>query len=210
MGDPSENDLNWFNIGDYDGVISHILQKIDIEARNDVIAELANDADCEALQDVRTKLFLVCKKMYETQLREKEILAEGDELDFSLQKRLKKADNTSLAKDIVDMYEFAIGGNEKFPKNVLSRASKYVDVPKSAANEGKEAENGAAKACNRDIVLARISNIEMVNTIKEQGKMIEALEKNAEGSEKRISELEKDFANLNRIVLQFQSFFPMC
>ena len=201
MGDQSENDLNWFNISDFDGVIAHILQKIDIEARGDVISELANDADVDALQDVRAKLFVVCKKMYEGMLRETKAIEEGVEVDLTLQKRLKKADNTNLAKDIVDLFEFAIGGNEKFPKNVLARSSKYIDI-QTPANK----EDGTSKACNRDIVLARISNIEMVNTVKEQGKHIEALEKKGIEDRKKMEEVEKDLATLQRVVLQLQAF----
>jgi hypothetical protein len=149
-----DTDIMWFN--DFDGRITHILQKMSISARNDIIDELAMDIEQDMLQDVRQKVFNICKELYENNLREIGVIDKDKETDFILQRRAKKSDSTPLARDIVDLYEFAVGATERFPRSVLARSCTYVDITKQKQSEKVDTEVSMGKRCNKNLMLAKI------------------------------------------------------
>ena len=103
------------------------------------------------------------------------------------------------------MYEYAIGGSEKFPKSVISKGTlnKLVEI-------APEKETSVTKSANKDIILARISNIELVNTVKEQQKKLEDLEnmlgKERDERKKMEDKFTQDIEQMNAILLQIKTF----
>ena len=135
-----------YNFRDCDGRISHILGKVESQSVNDVIAELAIEAEWEVLTDVREKVFGLCKEIYEHHLREKGIIGENDKVDIVLFRRHNKDDNETVAKDIVDLYQYAVGLKISFPKEVLTRQSKFIDVEQ--AEDSSEVQEGGSNISN--------------------------------------------------------------
>lgn len=175
---------NVYSLTDCDGRISHILGKIECQNINEVIDELATEAECDVLAELRDKVFKLCKDIFEHNLKEKGIIGETEKVDITLQRRNKKGDNgEALAEDIVKLYQYAVGLNQEFPKDVLTRSSKTKEITDKVDRAvGSESENGTAdenQAAN--CIEAKVSlhqklfNLEIMNLVKEQGRTIDKL-----------------------------------
>ncbi len=202
-----ERDIDWFNYFDEYGGIAHILQKINhgCTSRTDVTTELSDDADNDVLQEIRLKLFNFCKCIFEANLKEQNKLEEGKETNFKLLRRTKSGDNTSLSKDIVDLYEFAIGGVDRFPKNVLTKSScKHIEIPMSNSQVQKQ-----SPVKRQDVLLAKINTVELTNKVREQDARIETLERESKeckvNSDKQLDDMKKQIHDLQKLVTQIQA-----
>ncbi len=72
-----------YDFSDFDGGFSHLLAKFEGEkACQDIVADLTIDLDNEVLQDVRIKLFNLCKITYECRLRESGEMTASETIDI--------------------------------------------------------------------------------------------------------------------------------
>ena len=60
----------FFSFREFDGRINHILGKLDRDGKSEVVEELANEAEVEVLQELRERVFILAKDVYESNLRE--------------------------------------------------------------------------------------------------------------------------------------------
>ena len=56
----------FFSFREFDGTINHILGKLDIDGKTEVIEELANGAEEDVLQELREQVFILSKDIYES------------------------------------------------------------------------------------------------------------------------------------------------
>ena len=187
---------------DFDGRINHILGKLEREGKTEVINELSIDVDCDVLQELRERVFNLGKETYESKLRDANEIGDEEHVDLFLQKR-KKNENETLAKDIVELYQYAVGLSLTFPKDVLTRTctSKLKDT---ADLEDKSGEKDQVKQWkellsgkNKQSIHQRIFNTEMKNLVKDLESKIEMLVKDAINDRRKISDLEKSLNEAN-------------
>ena len=126
--------------------INHILGKLDRDGKTEVIEELANEAEDEVLQELRERVFILSKDIYESNLRETGTISKEEEVDIALQKRVKTTDTITLATDVVCLYEYTVGLATDFPKDVLTRSSKLKEIKK--AHNGHTAETKKSDPSN--------------------------------------------------------------
>lgn len=165
-----------YNFTDCDGRISHILGKIESHSANEVVSELAIEAEYEVLFDVKEKIFGLCKDIYENKLREQNIIGENEHIDISAQRRHKKDDNENLAEDVVKLYQYAIGLQTDFPKDILARSSKFKDITQIVEKQPGEDEKDCSEGRGQKETLhQKLFNLEIMNLVKEQSRSIEKL-----------------------------------
>lgn len=184
------------DLDNIDESVIHILYKIEKEAKGQVIDELATDIELEVLLDVRQKLFVCSKKSYEELLSELNILEDGESTEMTLmQRRGKKDDGAIIAKDIVEMFEYVLGYSDNFPKSVLSRNSKFLEVTRV------NPESGGTKT---EPVITQ-EEIIINNILKDQQKDIKKLKDEWEKDRVRIVNLESELNELKCVVAQLKS-----
>jgi hypothetical protein len=151
-------------------------------------------------------------------LKESGSILKEEEVDISLQKRVKTTDTITLAADVVSLYEYTVGLVTDFPKDVLSRSSKLKEIKKASAGqaaenrktdqstEWKELFNSKAK----EVIHQRIFNAEVMNLLKDQDKKIENLIKITDvdrNTIKQISaELDDAKVEIARLVSVFSNY----
>ena len=96
---------------EFDGRLNHILGKLDLVEKYEVVEELAAEAEEDVLQELRERVFTLAKAMYENTLKDTDTIGDNDEVEITLQRRNTNGDNTTLSKDIVDLYEYTVGYN---------------------------------------------------------------------------------------------------
>ncbi len=195
---------------EFDGQINHILGKLEIETKTDVINELALDVENEVLQELRERVFLLAKASYESKLRDLDELEKGDKLELTLQKR-KAGDNEPIAKDIVDLYEYTVELSTTFPRDVLTRGcrGKLKDVTgkenkaqdKDQVQQWKELFSGKSK----EVIHQRIFNTEVKNLVKELEKKVDALVQNSLKDRKKIEDLEHHLTDANKKIAELSA-----
>ncbi len=178
-----------FNFSDFDGGISHLLASIETKSAPQVVNDLAIEVDYDVLNEVRNKLFGLCKDSHECRLKEKGIIGDNESLDIALVSRHRKDDNDTLAKDTVKLYEFAVGLKETFPKEVLTRQSKMKDIVQA---DSETVEKPDTHKADKGSLHQRLFNVEIMNLVKEQGKTIQKLTQEHRQQQERINRLADD------------------
>ena len=178
--------VSQYDFSDFDGGLSHLLAKLETKTAGQVVNDQANEVDADVLYEVRLKLFNLCKENYEGRLREAVIITEGESVDISLAKRHNKNDSDKLAEDTVKLYGYAVGLNNDFPKDLLTRSSKYKDIKPREESEEEGEELGDISA-PKETLHQKLFNIEMMNLIKEQGRAIEKLSRESRHQKEQIS-----------------------
>ncbi len=164
-----------YDFSDFDGGISHLLAKIEGEkTTQDIVNDLTIEVDNDVLQDVRVKLFNLCKDTYECRLRESGELTTSETVEISLVKRHNKDNNEALAEDTVKLYQYAVGLKSDFPKDVLTRKSKLKEVQTEDA-ETEDQDKG--NKLPRNTLHQKLFNVEIINMIKEQGRELEKMKR---------------------------------
>ena len=187
----------YFSFREFDGSINHILGKLDRDGKSEVVDELAIDVEDDVLLELRDRVFILAKDIYENKLRETETIGIDEKVDITLQKRNKSGDNQTISKDVVDLYEYTVGLSTVFPKNVLTRTSKLKEVKEPGA-ETAEKKNQAQEwkdlfaSKNKEVIHQRIFNSEVMNRMKDQEKKIDSLLEGAEKNRKAIQSLETE------------------
>jgi hypothetical protein len=145
------------------------------------------------------------------------ILEDGKECDMWLQERRKKMDNRVAVKDLLDLYEYGIGLSEKFPRNVLSKASTYYDIKKipgkkentsTVTGDNDTNDHNNPKRRN-DMLLHLIDRIEIKSAVAEQAKKIKLLEEDVEKGKGKCTLLEQELKTISEVVLQLQAFLDV-
>ena len=173
-----------------DDRIQQILAKCTSESKEDVLEELVGDFENEFLLDEREKCFTVAKDRFETVLLNEGTLSKGEHLDIILNKRGIKSASKTIAKEIIELFEFIVGYTKIFPKAVVSRQSKMIeltgerDIPNTKCNS----------------VSDRTKITELYNIVKElQDSMSSVLKENRCMGEK-INRLEQEVVHLKGLV----------
>ncbi len=192
----------FFSFREFDGRLNHILGKLGHLDKNEVVNELATEAESDILQELRDRVFTLAKDLYENKLRDSNTINEDEQIDISLQRRNKNGENDVLAKDIVDLYEYTVEISADFPKELLTRNSKLKEVKKKDEVEKKKDQveewRSLFSNSNKETVHQRIYNAEIMNMLKEQEKRIESLFNNAEKDRAIISDLQKDLTDAHK------------
>ena len=115
---------NFPNFRDLEDTVSHILYGVLHEGRNKVVDVLSVDIERDLLVETRDLLFRHAVERYKGQLREANI---HEQPDLSAKRRTGEKAMASLSGDVVDLYLFAGGFVDVFPKAVLGNAGKYID-----------------------------------------------------------------------------------
>ena len=193
-----------FYFTEFDGRLNHILGKLERDGKNEVVEELATEAEQDVLQELRERVFILAKDMYENALRDTGTINNEEKVDISLQRRTKSGENSTLAKDIVELYAYTVGLQESFPKDVLTRNCKLKEIKKkddeaigakpNQAEEWSELFNGK----NREVVHQRIFNTEIMNRMKDMEKRMETMAHASEDDKNKIEQLQSDLRAANQ------------
>ena len=192
-----------YDFSDFDGGISHLLAKIEGEKTSqDIVNDLTNEVDNEVLQDVRSKLFNLCKDTYECRLREKGEMTTSESIEIYLIRRHNN-NNEALAQDIVKLYQYAVGLKSDFPKDVLTRQSKLKEVvqKQDAEVDGSNKDNNLP----RNTLHQKLFNVEVINMIKEQGRELEKLKREHRQQQDTITHLKGELQNAVKKISQLEN-----
>ena len=149
-----------------DGRIIHILDKIENNPSSEVVNELALDSEVEDLLEIRKALFLLVKERFEFELRKIDSLGEDESSGIKLANRTERSLGTSVAKEIVKQYKYIMQMTNGFPRCVLSRDTKYLDL--ITVNEKNDDD---IQVMNSHLA-EKTRVVELMNITKEQQKVI--------------------------------------
>ncbi len=187
----SERD-NFPNFRDLEDTVSHILYGVLHEGRNKVVDVLSVDIERDLLVETRDLLFRHAVERYKGQLREANI---HEQPDLSAKRRTGEKAMTSLSGDIVDLYLFAGGFVDVFPKTVLGNAGKYIDFKASVATGQKDTGE-------QDVVKTQRRLAELASKLSEQGDKVKDMQKDIVGMkenyEGKIRALRETIGNMER------------
>ena len=201
-----------FTFTEFDGRISHILGKLECDGKNEVVEELATDVEVDVLQDLRERVFVLAKDSYETALKESETIDKNETVDITLIRRTKAGDSSALSKDVVDLYSYAVGWVEEFPRDVLTRGSKLKEVKKKEANDKRDQATEWQEVFNKqnkEVVHQRIFNAEIMNRMRDMEKRMESLADSCTKDRQVIEKMQSDLDAANHEIARLKSVTNM-
>lgn len=151
-----------------DDRVVHMLMKVENNSTSDVVEELALDSDIDELLEMRKNLFELVKEKMEHALRKCGVLGEDEDSGLSIANRTTRSKTTSVAKEIVEEYKYVVGLVNHFPRALLSRESKYIDILPPEKEIGEE--DGQNNPITDKIRIAELSIM-----IKDQQKVIDSI-----------------------------------
>jgi hypothetical protein len=81
-----------------------------------------------------------------------------------------------------------------------------VDITKQKQSENVDTEVSMGRGCNKNLMLAKISNIEIVTTMKEQDRRLNQMEDDREKDKVIIDKLQDELNDVKNVVTQLQAF----
>jgi hypothetical protein len=174
--------------------VLHFLYQLEKSSKGQVVDELHENVEEEVWKDVRNKLFVAAKNSYTQTLIDQAYIQEGEDVEIDLvQRRRKKDSNSLLCKDIVDLYEYTNGYMELFPKSVIGKKGKYIEVKSRAQIE--------MSAVGKQDQPKDLSDCIMENRLQEQQQMIVQLSSDRDADRKWIQKLEQDTVQLEHHII---------
>lgn len=192
-----------------DDTVTHILFKLERNSKGQVVDELQEDIEEDLLRDVGHKLFNAAKGIYTQTLIEQNFIQDGEVIEIELvQRRNQKEDSSLLCKDIVDLYEYVMGYMDMFPRSVLAKKGKYIEVKSKTQLDLEMVEKSKQEKC-REISECRIENIyqELLGEIRQlisdrdsDRKWIHKLEQSTVQLEHHVIELKDNVSRMQVII----------
>ena len=118
-GGPSRN-IIWDGINVYE-MINHIMCELDIDSKETVVSNLANDIPLDALCEWRKQVFQAACRTYEASVEETACPSGNDVTGFELRHGTMSA--LGCADDIIELVLYTSGSRERFPMFVLCSQS---------------------------------------------------------------------------------------
>jgi hypothetical protein len=194
MGDRKSTTVNPLE-GIEDSVL-HFLYQIEKSSKGQVVDELHENVEEDVLKDVRIILFAAAKNIYVQTLIDQAYIQEGEDVEIDLVQRRKRDGNNLLGKDIVDLYEYTNGYMEMFPKSVIGKKGKYIEVKSRAQIE--------MSVVSKQDELKDLSDCLMENRLQEQREMIGHLTSDRDADRKWIQKLEQATVQLEHHIIDLK------
>ena len=132
MADEEEAHISYpvVNLENIDVGLQSILAKCDGGTKTDIIQEIEREFTKDNLLDTREELFVCGKSRLDIALQYAGMVDKGEKTNLEMAKRTKSSSNKNIAKEIFEMYMYVIGKTKTFPRDILSKACKYIEVMK--------------------------------------------------------------------------------
>lgn len=116
-------------MSDIDVHIAQILSCVESKSGGDIVDSLEEEFDEGALEDARGQAFELAHGRYLRQLRASDVQV-GDNLNVNLQikKRRGQQAKRAVARDLLELYMYANGHKQVFPKDTLTSVKNFVDI----------------------------------------------------------------------------------
>ena len=177
--------------------MQNILFGCDIKSMQAVVEEMVEEFDTEFLTGEREKMFECAKDRLRMILKSNAVLDDKHVLDIKCKKRTGKNADTRIAGDIVDLFIYAVGQKEVFPKESLSTTCKMIDLVPNVGQETREESRVG------DMSIADKTQLtELFNIVMELQDRVAANGKDKEGMLARIKHLEDDASKVNLILVE--------
>ena len=180
-----------------DVTLQAVLAKRDSETRDSIEEELTSEFEVDKLLEEREKAFSVARGKFENVLVADGLLPENDKVDITVANKTNKSGAKNIAKDIIDMYDYIVGHTQIFPKTLISKESKYIDISK------KDSERGSKQIYNP--VLDRMRMTELANTMRDLQSAIDKLVEEKKEDRKKIVKMEQEIVALQGQVNLFSN-----
>ena len=164
-----------------------VLAKCDGQSKESIIEEIESDFDKDVLLEQREKAFEVAKARFENGLVQDNLIGSGETVDMTMARRTNKSLSSSIAKEILDMYMYIIGYSEIFPKWMIAKGCKYLDIVTDKQGQRRQ-------TCNSGV--DKIKIVELANILEEQRKMLNTLLKARDEDKVIINRLEQEMVQL--------------
>ena len=180
---------------DIDESLQISLAKCGSETRTNIIEEICHDYECDkdTIVDARQKLFGYAKNKLEQVLKNTEHLNQDEELDICLTNRHRNTKIQSYVKDVLMLYEYLSGHSEYFPKEILNKQSKFIDILAESKQENRI-------DMSEHSLLAQVA--ELANTCRDMKYEIDNLKKLRNVDREKMQILETEIcllkANMNK------------
>ncbi len=155
----------------------------------DIANEFEQECEKELLLQQRENLFMIVKETVERKLREEGYLDEKQTTNLELLKKTNKCLEITLARDMIQMYEYITNMSNSFPKDVVTKQSRYVDI----VSFDEETNLGKLEKP----IMGKLKLLEFANELRDMKSIIDDL------SNKR-SEDNKSIVMLKQEVVQLQ------
>lgn len=196
------------HIHSIDGVVSHILYNVDVKQKSDIIEDLQGDIGLDILSDSRDLLFEKAVDKFTRQV-ETSVGYKPDTMQLSLKQRKGVRTCENMAKDIYELFLYVEEKTDFFPKDILFRTSRYLDIapnngdndarsPKRDTNQVREIANlhrnlaeiaNAYRTLKEDLENEKKHRKECIKRLEIQIRDMQSVHKGQPGSAQRTSEL---------------------
>ena len=165
-----------------------VLANRNSDTRQNVEEELSGDFELDFLLEEREKAFSVAKGKFENVLRADGMLGQEDKVDIEVSTRTNRSTVKNIVKEIVDIYDYIMGYTEIFPKAVISKASRYIDI--------SEKDVGRGKTQIYNPVMDRMRLTEIANLVRDLQSEIDSLKKNRNEDREMLIKMEQEIVQL--------------
>ena len=124
-----------------DVTLQNILSKRDDDSRQRIEKDIVAEFGIETLLKERKSIFEIAKRKFEKILEDEGLLDSSDKVEIEIMKRTKSYAVEKVVKEIVDMYDYIVGYSEIFPRAVISKDSKYIDISEKDIGRGRSIYN---------------------------------------------------------------------
>ena len=167
-----------------DDRVVHMLMKVENSTTSDVVDELTLDSDIEELLEMRKNLFELVKEKMEYELRKCGVLGEEEDSGLSIANRTRRSQPISVAKEVVEEYKYVVGLVNHFPRTLLSKESKYMDIlPPEKELVEEDRQNNP--------ITDKVRIAELSVMIKDQQKVIDSILATNEDQKRLIENLDQ-------------------
>ncbi len=144
--------------------LQRILATVDTKPRPDIIEEIETNYEKADLLDERSNAFTATKKHFKEQYAKE--IEQSETAEMILAPRNKSSSKATIAAEILDMYKYMAGYTHIFPRYILAKSCKIINI-----NDLKSKERGHIA----NPLMDRISIIELHHMIKELHSKVERL-----------------------------------
>ena len=148
----------------------------------------------------RENVFTAAKDKFEQLLRNEAMLGIEQHVDIEVAVKTNRTAPKTIAKEIVDMYDYIVGYSNVFPRAVLAKSCKYVDITQK--------ESGRTKTQIYNPTMDRMKITELSNMVKDLHGLVEKLTYDRDEDRSKILALEQEIVGLQGQVKLLQDKKP--
>ena len=174
------------NLDNIDVGLQAVLAKCDLETRENIVAELEREYEKRDLIVEREKLFDCAKSKFEHELLVNGLVDKEETTNLVLSKRTGTSSGSNIAREVNDLYLYVVNRTKTFPRGVLCKTCKYIEVvPKD--NEKNKISNP---------VLDKMKISELANTVRDMMNQMDIYKKEKNEDKVTIKYLEQEVVQL--------------